>query len=36
MSYTLLKIVALSGLIVAAGLFAFVIIWTLHDAFFGD
>lgn len=36
MAYTLLKMVALFGLAVAAGLLAFVVIMVLHDAFFGD
>lgn len=36
MAFTLLKILTLFGLVVAAGLFAFVIVWVLHDEFFGD
>lgn len=36
MAYTFLKIFAMFGIVVAAGLFAFVIFWVLHDAFFGD
>ncbi len=35
-AYTILKMLTLFGLAVAAGLFTFVVITVLHDEFFGD